>query len=137
WRRKAIPGSNWFVRKRKPTRPAQRARQEIDYGRRGKGYIFGAFCPATGEALTKDYLGRTINNWVDFLGQVEAWVPTEIGRLYAIVDNLNVHRATDVLLFCLQHPRWGTRLRRIVRRELRFHQNILASVRRGWTPGAA
>jgi transposase len=89
-----------------PPRPAQRARQEIDYGRRGKGYIFGAFCPATGEALTKDYLGRTINNWVDFLGHVEAWVPTEIGRLYAIVDNLNVHRATDVLLFCLQHPRW-------------------------------
>ena len=23
--------------------PAGRARQEIDYGRRGKGYIFGAF----------------------------------------------------------------------------------------------
>jgi len=89
-----------------PARPAQRARQEIDYGRRGKGYIFGAFCPATGDALTKDYIGRTINNWVDFLGHVEAWVPTEIGRLYAIDDNLNVHRATDVLLFCLQHPRW-------------------------------
>jgi len=24
-------------------RPAVRAKQEIDYGRRGKGYIFGAF----------------------------------------------------------------------------------------------
>ena len=31
------------------TRPAERARQEGDYGRRAKGYIFGAFCPATGE----------------------------------------------------------------------------------------
>ena len=89
-----------------PPCPAQRATQEIDYGRRGKGYIFGAFCPATGEALTRDYLGRTINNWVEFLGHVEQWVPTEIERLYAIVDNLNVHRATDVLLFCLQYPRW-------------------------------
>jgi hypothetical protein len=89
-----------------PRRPAQRATQEIDYGRRGKGYIFGAFRPATGEALTKDYLGRTINNWVDFLGHVEQWVPPEHERLYAIVDNLNVHRATDVLLFCLHHPRW-------------------------------
>ena len=29
-------------------RPAERARQEIDYGRRGKGYIFGVFQPATG-----------------------------------------------------------------------------------------
>ena len=89
-----------------PPSPGQRATQEIDYGRRGKGYIFGAFCPATGEALTKDYLGRTITNWVDFLGHVEQWVPTEHERLYAIVDNLTVHRATDVLLFCLHHPRW-------------------------------
>lgn len=89
------------------TRPGvERAKQAIDYGRRGKGYIFGAFRPATGEALTRDYLGRTINNWIDFLGQVEAWVPEEIQRIYVIVDNLNVHRATDVLLFSLQHPRW-------------------------------
>ena len=58
-----------------PPTPAPRATQEIDYGRRGKGYIFGAFRPTTGEALTKDYLGRTIQNWVDFLGHVEAWVP--------------------------------------------------------------
>ena len=28
--------------------PGARARQEVDYGRRGKGYIFGAFRPATG-----------------------------------------------------------------------------------------
>ena len=37
------------------TRPAERAKQEIDYGRRGKGYIFGAFQPATGEAFTGPY----------------------------------------------------------------------------------
>ena len=37
----------------KPAAPkAQRAKQEIDYGRRGKGYVFGAFRPATGAALT-------------------------------------------------------------------------------------
>jgi hypothetical protein len=43
---------------------------------------------------------------VDFLGHVEAWVPAEIEWLYAIVDNLHVQRATDVLWFCLPHPRW-------------------------------
>jgi hypothetical protein len=32
--------------------PAERATQEIDYGRRGEGYSFGAFQPATGEAFT-------------------------------------------------------------------------------------
>ena len=34
---------------------AGRAKQEIDYGRRGKGYVFGAFRPATGEAFTRPY----------------------------------------------------------------------------------
>jgi hypothetical protein len=43
------------------------ARQEIDYGRRDKGYIFGAFRPATGEAMTKTYGARSTLNWVDFL----------------------------------------------------------------------
>ena len=37
---------------------------------------------------------------------MESWLPAEAERVYAIVDNLNVHRATDVLLFALAHPRW-------------------------------
>lgn len=88
------------------TQPAERATQEIDYGRRGKGYIFGAFQPATGEALTQAYGRRTTANWIDFLERVECWLPLSCGRIYAIVDNLSVHRAADVLLFALAHPRW-------------------------------
>ncbi len=86
--------------------PAERARQEIDYGRRGKGYIFGAFRPATGEALTHPYPGRSAANWADVLERVEGWLPAEVQRVYAIVDNLSAHRATDVLLFTLACPRW-------------------------------
>jgi transposase len=89
--------------------PAERAKQEIDYGRRGKGYFFGAFRPVTGQALTHPYEGRTIKNWIDFLERTDAWLPSEaegVKRVYAIVDNLNVHRATDVLLFSLAHTRW-------------------------------
>jgi hypothetical protein len=105
---KRFPGPR-LVRARPPmdgTRPAERATQEIDYGRRGKGYIFGAFIPATGEALTAPYGRRTIVNWVDFLEQVERWLPADAEQVYAILDNLSVHRATDVLLFALAHPRW-------------------------------
>jgi transposase len=86
--------------------PAERAKQEIDYGRRGKGYIFGAFRPATGEALTHPYPSRSAANWADFLGRVEAWIPAEVERVYAIVDNLQAHRAVDVLLFALAFARW-------------------------------
>ena len=86
--------------------PAQRATQEVDYGRRGKGYIFGAFQPATGAAFTRPYDRRTCANYVAFLDQVDRWVDPTIGTVYAIVDNLSAHRATDVLLFSLAHPRW-------------------------------
>ena len=86
--------------------PAGRAKQEIDYGRRGKGSIFGAFRPTTGEAFTRPYASRSAANWADFLAQVEAWIPAEVTRVSAIVDNLQAHRATDVLLFSLACPRW-------------------------------
>src|SRR5829696_7245873 len=51
-----------------------RARQEIDYGRPGSGYTFGAFRPATGDAFTAPYGGRSIANWCAFLEQVDDWV---------------------------------------------------------------
>ncbi|MDP9378939.1 MAG: transposase [Chloroflexota bacterium] len=85
---------------------AERAKQQIDYGRRGKGYIFGALRHATGEAFTKEYDSRSAKHWVDLLEHVEGWVPQEVERVYGIVDNLSVHRAPDVLLFSLAHPRW-------------------------------
>jgi len=84
----------------------ERATQEIDYGRRGKGYIFGAFEPATGQAFTAPYPGRTIANWVDFLERADGWLAPTVERVYAILDNLSTHRATDVLLWALAHPRW-------------------------------
>jgi transposase len=85
---------------------SRRAKQEIDYGRRGKGYIFGAFRPATGAAFTRPYLSRSTASWVAFLEEVERWLPAAVERVYAIIDNLSTHRAPDVLLFLLTHPRW-------------------------------
>jgi transposase len=85
---------------------AARAPQEIDYGRRGKGYVFGAFRPSTGAAFTHPYPSRSTVNWVDFLTRVDQWLPAAAGRVYAILDNLSMHRAADVLLFSLAHPRW-------------------------------
>lgn len=87
-------------------RPAERARQEADYGRRGKGYVFGAFQPASGEALTETYASRSAVNFADFLDKVDIWLPDDVEHIYAIMDNLSAHRATDVLLFALAHPRW-------------------------------
>jgi hypothetical protein len=87
-------------------RPAQRARQELDYGRRGKGDVLWAFAPATGAVLTWTAAQRTTANFVAFLEQTEAWLDPGSERIYAILDNLSAHRAREVLLFALAHPRW-------------------------------
>ena len=43
---------------------------------------------------------------MDFLEKVDAWLPPESERVYAILDNLAAHRAAEVPLFSLAHPRW-------------------------------
>jgi len=103
---KSFTGTQVMAVRDAVTSRGRRATQAADYGRRGKGYIFGAFTPVDGAAFTRPYDGRTSANWVDFLGQVDAWVDPEAERVYAILDNLSTHRATDVLLFALAHPRW-------------------------------
>jgi len=88
--------------------PAARATQEIDYGRRGGGYVFGAFRPATGEAITRPYDRRTTANFVDFLGEVGCWLgPLGDAPVSLILDNLSTHHAPDVLLFAARHPTWA------------------------------
>jgi len=83
-----------------------RARQEIDYGLRGSGYVFGAMWPVDGAVYTQSYQRRISSNYVDFLHEVDEWVSAEVERVVAIVDNLRMHRSMDVMLFCLTHPRW-------------------------------
>ncbi|HET8850911.1 MAG TPA: transposase [Ktedonobacteraceae bacterium] len=62
--------------------------------------------PVSGEVLTSTYTGRTTKNWIAFLEQVEGWLPPDVERVYAILDNLNVHRSWDVLRFNVVFPRW-------------------------------
>jgi hypothetical protein len=103
---KSYPGKRLVNAQATQAQPAKRARQEIDYGRRGKGYIFGALKPADGEVLTATYSGQTLVDWSDFLQRLEAWIPQEVERVYVVLDNLTMHQATDVLLFNLAHPRF-------------------------------
>ena len=104
---RSYPGRQ-IVRGREEGGLAGRAKWELqrDRDRKPGGYVFGAFRPATGEAFTATYTSRSIVTFVDFLEKVEAWVPDCVGRIYAIMDNLHAHKAYDVLLFSLAHPRW-------------------------------
>ena len=73
-----------------------------DYGRRGKIWTFGAFEPASGQALAGCYDKRNSACFVDFLNRV---VQTWTGKkLMVILDNLSIHKTLDVLLWALAHP---------------------------------
>jgi transposase len=87
-------------------RPAQRAKQEIDYGRRAKGYVYGALWETTGECWTQCYPGRIKEHFVDFLCFVDKQIPAQVERIYAIMDNLDMHHCQDLLLFLIHHRRW-------------------------------
>ncbi len=41
-----------------------------------------------------------LSQWVD------AQIPTDKLRIYAILDNLDMHYCRDLLLFQIHHPRW-------------------------------
>lgn len=82
----------------------QRSKMEVDYQHHGKGYVFAAFLPAKGEALTTCYTSRTCKHWIAFLEQVDAWIDPSVKRVYAIMDNLSMHKGTNALLFALAHP---------------------------------
>jgi transposase len=62
--------------------------------------------PATGQAFSAPYARRSTANVVAFLDRVDAWLDPAVDRVYVILDNLSAHRAPDVLLWTLLHPRW-------------------------------
>jgi transposase len=74
-----------------------------DYGRRGNVWTFGAFEPATGQALTGCADRRTSASFLDFLDAVAQTWPDK--PLFIILDNLSIHRTMDVLLWVSMHPR--------------------------------
>jgi hypothetical protein len=88
------------------TRPAERAKQEIDYGRIAKGYVYGALWETTGDCWTQCYPPRCKAHFIDFLSWVDEQIPADKERIYAIMDNLDMHHCHDLLLFMIHHPRW-------------------------------
>jgi transposase len=86
-------------------RPAQRAKHEIDYGRRAKGSGYGALWAATGTCWTRGYPRRSQTHFIDCLCDGDQQVPAGGERIDAILDNLGRHHCHDLLLFLLHHPR--------------------------------
>ncbi len=77
---KSYPGKQLVYPEAAEAKPAGRAKQIIDYGRRGKaGYVFGALKPVDGEVFTATYTRRKLVNWIDFLNSMEEADPQRRG----------------------------------------------------------
>lgn len=87
-------------------RPAERAKQEIDDGRRAFGYVYGALWETMGDCWTQCDPQRAKKYFLDFLCWVDEPVPAEVERISAIMENLEMHHCHDLLLFMLTHERW-------------------------------
>jgi hypothetical protein len=83
---------------------AVRARSAITAGARAATGL-APFAPSPVMRSPPSIVWSTVN-WVDVLEQVDDWLPSEVERVYAILDNFRTHRAPDFLLFALAYPRW-------------------------------
>lgn len=67
------PGQELVATQPTESKPAGRAKQEVDCGRtQREGYVFGAFQPASGKVVIATSTSRSIKHFADFLDQVEA-----------------------------------------------------------------
>ena len=93
---KTYPGKQWAPKgKRPPVTP--------DYGKRGYLWVFGAFEPATGEALTICRARRRSQDFIDLLQAVTHNWPDD--ELVLILDNLSIHKSLAVQLWALANER--------------------------------
>jgi transposase len=93
---KTYPAKRWApLGNRPPLQP--------DYGRRAKVWVFGAFEPSTGKALTLCRERRRSLDFIELLNSVVQTWPTD--ELILILDNLSIHRSLDVQLWALAHKR--------------------------------
>ncbi len=84
---KTYPAKRWAPQgKRPPLKP--------DYGRRAKVWVFGAFEPSTGTALTLCQERRRSLDFIELLDAVVQKWPND--ELILILDNLSIHRSIDV-----------------------------------------
>lgn len=106
---KSYQGKELINFRAEPPLPCVRATQQIDYGLRGAGYVFGVLRPVGGETYTQSYERRNSSSYVDFLHEVDVWVKQMwpvAQKVIAIVDNLRMHRSLEVRLFSFMRPYW-------------------------------
>lgn len=93
------------IRKELPMQPGKPARREFEYKRHGVQALLAALLVHSGQIIGEVYDRNTRVEFVEFLDRLETEIPP--GKaVHAILDNLQVHKTSEVTTWLEQHPRW-------------------------------
>jgi transposase len=93
------------VRATIPAAPGRAERREFEYKRHGTVALLAALLVHTGEIKGSVYERGTRVEFLDFLERLEAEIPSD-QQVHAILDNLQVHKTSEVCAWLEAHPRW-------------------------------
>ena len=90
-----------------PMTPGQVERGTHDYVRNGTTSLFAALDVATGKVIGRCHRRHRHQEFVKFLDQIDAAVPTEDGvTIHLVLDNYATHKTPAVKRWLTKHPRF-------------------------------
>ena len=90
-----------------PLQPGQSERRTHDYVRHGTTSLFAALNVATGEVIGRCHRRHRHQEFLKFLGQIDAQVPKQPGvEIHLVLDNYGTHKAPAVKRWFLRHPEY-------------------------------
>ncbi len=92
-----------------PTRPAQTGRVvqvEHEYERCGAVNLFAALDTRTGKVYGKTYGRKRMVEFIDFLRNLDRWVPASVTTIHIVCDNVSTHHGSKVRAWLENHPRF-------------------------------
>lgn len=89
-----------------PMRPGQAERRTHDYMRHGTTSLFAALDVQTGRVIRKHYKRHRSQEFVKFLCEIEAAVPSDVTEVHVVMDNYATHKTPLVKRWFARHPRY-------------------------------
>ncbi|NBC20759.1 MAG: IS630 family transposase [Alphaproteobacteria bacterium] len=92
-----------------PMRPGQPERRSHDYTRHGTTSLFAALDTATGKVIGKCYARHRSSEFLKFLREIEAGVPSDLD-VHLVMDNYATHKTQKVRNWLAKRPHWHVHL---------------------------
>ena len=93
------------IRRELPLEQGKPARREFEYKRHGVQALLAALLVHSGKIVGNVYERTSRVEFIDFLDHLEAEIPAG-KQVHAILDNLQVHKTPEVVVWLEANPRW-------------------------------